>query len=178
MTRLLIGIAVVSAVATTGDYIWYEIGVPHRMWAGVAHGALLLTAVGGVLGAASGRTAAGLPIGTVAGVAGALAYYALAPMMAQSGAMLVAWAALWIVIALLDGRFVRRGTRPASHALVQGASAAALSGVTFYLVVGSLWGRAPAGGRNYLLQFALWTIAWAPGILAIGQSLGRGTSSR
>jgi hypothetical protein len=56
---------------------------------------------------------------------------------------------------------------------MQGASAALLSGVTFYLVVGSLWGRAPAGGRSYLLQFAMWAIAWAPGILAVGQDLSK-----
>ena len=43
------------------------------------------------------------------------------------------------------------------------------------IVVGLLWGRPPAGGRNYLVQFAAWTVAWAPGILAmlVGRSWRR-----
>jgi hypothetical protein len=176
MVRLLIGILVVAAASTIGDYVWYEVGVRHRMWSGIIHGAVLLTAVGGTLGAASGRTLAALPMGTVAGVAGALTYYALFPVIG-SWAMMVAWASLWIFLALLDGRVVRRARRSVAQCLMQGGSAALLSGVTFYLVVGSLWGRAPAGGRNYLLQFAMWTIAWAPGLLAIGQDLSRKVSS-
>jgi hypothetical protein len=172
MAPLLIGIVVVAAVSTAGDYVWYEIGVQHRMWAGILHGAVLLTAVGGTLGAATGRTLAGLPMGTVAGVAGALTYYALAPVVG-SAAMLVAWASLWIVLALLDGRLVRRRKRSTRLCLVQGATAALLSGVTFYLVVASLWGPPPSGGRNYAIQFAMWAIAWAPGILAVGQDLAR-----
>lgn len=172
MGTLLIGIAVVAAVSAAGDYVWYEIGVEHRMWAGIAHGAVLLSAVGGALGAASGRILRGVPTGTVAGVAGALVYYVLASALGFV-AMLVAWASVWVVLAVLDGRFTRRVRRPLALCLVQGGTAAFLSGVTFYLVVSSLWGRAPAGGRNYLLQFAMWAIAWAPGILAIGQDLSR-----
>jgi hypothetical protein len=172
VSRLLIGIIVVAAVSTAGDYVWYEIGVRHRMVSGIIHGAVLLTAVGGTLGAAHGRTVAGLPMGTVAGVAGALVYYALVPFL-RGWAMLAAWASLWIILALIDGRIGRRVKRSAAMCLIQGGSAALLSGVTFYLVVGALWGREPAGGRNYLLQFAMWAIAWAPGILAIGQDLGR-----
>ena len=177
MGRLLIGIAIVAAVSAAGDYVWYEIGVEHRMWAGIVHGAVLLTAVGGTLGAATGRAFVGLPMGTVAGVAGALTYYALQPVL-RSAAMLVAWASLWIVLALLDGRLVRRAKRSLRLCLIQGMTAALLSGVTFYLVVASLWGRPPAGGRNYAIQFGLWAIAWAPGILAIGQDLGRAKSSQ
>ena len=139
MTRLVIGIVVVAAVATLGDYIWYAFGVRHQMWTGVLHGALLLTAVGGVLGAASGRTLAGLPIGTIAGVAGALVYYGLASIL-RSGAMLVAWATLWVVLGILDGRFVRRRERSVRQSALQGLTAALLSGVTFYLVVDIVWG--------------------------------------
>jgi len=172
MTRLLVGIIAVAVAATAGDYIWYEFGIRHRMWVGILHGAVLLTTVGGALGAVSGRIVAGLPIGTLAGITGALVYYALASVLGSS-AMVVAWAALWIVLAVLDARIVRQGRRPLGQSLLQGTSAALLSGVTFYLVVGILWGRPPAGGRNYLLQFAAWLIAWAPGMLAIGQELKR-----
>jgi hypothetical protein len=170
MAPLLIGIVLVALVSTIGDYVWYEVGVEHRMWAGILHGALLLTGVGGTLGAASGRAVRGLPMGAVAGVAGAITYYAIAPVLGFA-AMLLAWASVWMVLAVLDGRVVRATRRSMNQCLMQGASAAVLSGVTFYLVVGSLWGRAPAGGRNYVMQFAMWLLAWAPGILAIGQDL-------
>ena len=172
MTTLLVGILIVAAVSAIGDYVWYEIGVEHRMWAGIAHGAVLLTAVGGTLGAVSGRLVRGLPIGAIAGVAGALVYYALAPILGAA-AMVAAWGSLWIMLAVLDGRVTRAVPRSWPLCLIQGVSAAFLSGVTFYLVVGLLWGRPPAGGRNYLLQFAIWALAWAPGILAIGQDLAR-----
>jgi hypothetical protein len=177
MPRLLLGIAIVAALSAAGDYIWYEFGVEHRMWVGIAHGAALLAAVGGTLGAATGRAAAGMPVGAAAGIVGALTYYALAPLLGNV-AMIAAWTVLWIVLAVADARIVRRGQRSFGQSLAQGASAALLSGVTFYLVVGSLWGRPPAGGRNYAIQFALWSIAWAPGILAIGQELRRRGQSK
>ena len=172
MRPLLIGIAIVAAISTAGDYLWYEGGVEHRVWTGILHGAALLTSVGATLGAATGRAAAGLPIGAAAGVAGALIYYALVPIVG-SFAMLLAWASVWIMLAVLDGRLVRRPPRTLTQCLIQGATGALLSGVTFYLVVGTLWGRPPAGGRNYSLHLAMWALAWAPGILAIGQDLSR-----
>jgi hypothetical protein len=175
MLTSLIGILVVAAAATMGDYVWYEFGVRHRLWVGVLHGAALLTTVGGAIGAASGRIVAGLPIGTIAGVAGALVYYAVNPVFGRS-AMFIAWCTLWIVVAVLDGQLVRRGQRPLAQSLAQGATAAILSGLTFYLVVSGLWGRAPAGGRNYAMQFAMWAIAWAPGIFAIALDLSRSSA--
>ena len=56
---IVAGIVVVAAAATLGDFIWYTVGVRHTMVAGLVHGALLLTAVGGAIGAASGRLAKG-----------------------------------------------------------------------------------------------------------------------
>ena len=117
MSRLLAGIFIVAAVSAAGDYVWYEIGVRHRMLSGVIHGAVLLTAVGGTLGAAHGRTLAGLPMGTVAGVAGALVYYALFPVL-RGWATLAAWASLWIMLAVIDGRVVRRVKRSAALCLI------------------------------------------------------------
>jgi hypothetical protein len=52
--------------------------------------------------------------------------------------------------------------------LARGTMAAVSSGLAFYLVLPTLWGRPPASGRSYVWQFAAWAIAWAPGILAIG----------
>src|SRR5262245_64995339 len=97
MLRLLIGIVVVAAVATAGDYVWFEYGVRNRIWIGVLHGAIQLTAVGGVLGAASGRMIAGLPLGAISGIAGALSYYALATTF-RSGALFTAWTVVWLTL--------------------------------------------------------------------------------
>ena len=44
---LVVGIVAVAAAATLGDFIWYTVGVRHTMVAGLVHGALLLTSVGG-----------------------------------------------------------------------------------------------------------------------------------
>ena len=41
------------------------------------------------------------------------------------------------------------------------------AGLAFALVRTILWGRPPAEGRNYLVQFAAWAFAWAPGLLAL-----------
>jgi len=171
MGKLLLGIAVVAAVATAGDYTWYEIGVGHRMLTGIVHGAVLLLAVGGVLGALSGRLVTGLPLGAAAGIAGALMYYGVAPATGGTTAMVVAWAALWIVLAFFDGRILRRVKLPTSEIVSRGVLAAVLGAVAFYAMVDVLWGRPPAGGRNYAVQFAAWMIAWAPGILALAADL-------
>ena len=63
------------------------------------------------------------------------------------------------------------GQRPWIEITVRGATAAVLGGVAFYLVLNTLWGAPPAGGRNYMIQFAAWALAWAPGLLAL--SVGR-----
>ncbi len=169
MPTVLIGILIVAAVSTLGDFVWYSFGVEHRMTAGVIHGVVLLTAVGGVLGAAAGRLVAGLPLGMAAGAGGALAYYALVPAIGQA-AMIAAWAALWVLLAFFDGKLLRRGARPTREILARGVLAAVLGGLAFYLVVGTLWGRPPAGGRNYFIQFAAWAFAWAPGLIVLASN--------
>ena len=168
---ILCGILIVAAVATTGDYLWYTLGVRHTITNGVVHGALLLTAVGGVLGASSGHIVKGLPIGTLAGIGGALAYYAIVALIGgrtYGAAIPAAWLVLWLLLAVLDGRWLRApALRPWSEVAVRGALAALLASIAFALVMQTLWGRPPAGGRNYLLQFAAWILAWAPGILIL-----------
>jgi hypothetical protein len=65
------GILGVALVATLTDYTWYTLHVRHSVMAGVIDGAVMLTAVGAVLGVQAGRVWKGLPIGALAGVAGA-----------------------------------------------------------------------------------------------------------
>ncbi len=175
---ILLGILIVAAVAATGDYIWYTLGVRHNMTNGVLHGALLLTAVGGVLGAPAGRVVKGLPIGTLAGIGGALAYYAIIALFGggtYGAAIPAAWVVMWLLLAALEGRWLRApAVRPWPEVAARGGLAALLAGIAFALVMQTLWGRPGPGGRNYLLQFAAWAFAWAPGILILTTNrLGR-----
>ena len=164
-------IAIIAASATLADWVWYTFGVQHRMTAGVLHGALLLTVVWGALGWLSGRTVKGLPIGAVAGVGGALVYYGIASLIDSRPygvAIPAAWVVLWLLLAALDGRWLRAPARRSwGEVLVRALGAAVLGGVAFFLVVGTLWGTPPPGGRNYAVQFLAWSVAWAPGILAL-----------
>ncbi len=168
---IVLGILLVAATATLGDWIWYTFGVRHSATAGLIHGAALLTVVGGVLGAVAGRTLKGLPIGTAAGVGGALAYYALVALVDDrpyGTAIPAAWIVMWLLMAVLEGRWLRPAARRSwLEVAVRGTSAAALSGIAFYLVLEMLWGAPPASGRNYTIQFAAWACAWAPGLLAL-----------
>jgi hypothetical protein len=168
--KIAVGILGVALVATMCDYTWYALHVRHSMIAGIIHGAVLLTAVGAVLGLDAGRLLKGLPIGALAGVGGALIYYlvvALVDRRTYGAAIPAAWIGMWLLIALLDGRWLRAPQRRRwGEIAIRGLLAAALSGIAFFPVMNTLWGRPAATGRNYLLQFAAWVVAWAPGLLA------------
>jgi hypothetical protein len=169
--KIAAGILAVAAAATCGDFIWYTYGVRHTMLAGFVHGALLLTAVGAALGAWTGHILKGLPLGAVAGLAGAASYYLLIAIMDRrtyGTAIPAAWVIMWLILVALDGRWVRAPARRTWRAVaVRGVLAAVLGGVAFFLVLSTLWGRPPEGGRNYFVQFLAWSFAWAPGLLAL-----------
>lgn len=166
------GIAVIAAAATVGDFIWYTVGVRHTLMAGLLHGALLLAVLGAVLGAASGRLVKGLPIGALAGIGGALSYYGLVLVIdprPYGTAIPGAWVIMWLLLATLDGRWLRAPDRRRrwSEIAMRGAVAAIAGGIAFALVRTILWGRPPGEGRSYLVQFAAWAFAWAPGLLVL-----------
>jgi hypothetical protein len=173
--RIVVGTLAVALVATLADYTWYTLHVRHSVTTGIIHGAVLLTAVGAVLGLDARRVVKGLPIGALAGIGGALTYYlliALVDRRTYGSAIPMSWVALWLIVAVLDGRWLRAPERrPWSEIAVRGALAAVLSGIAFFMVMNTLWGRPPATGRNYAVQFAAWVAAWAPGLLAL--TLGR-----
>src|SRR5262245_14120892 len=145
MTNVAFGILGVAFVATLTDYTWYTLHVRHSVMAGVVDGAVMLTAVGAVLGANAGRFWKGLPLGALAGVAGALVYYllvALADRRVYGMAIPAAWVTLWLILAVLDGRWLRAPARRSWTSIaIRGVLAAMLSGVAFYLVMNTLWGR-------------------------------------
>ena len=172
---MVVGILGVALVATLADYTWYTLHVRHSITTGIAHGALLLTAVGAVLGLDAGRVLKGLPIGALAGIGGALTYYVLVALVDRrtyGSAIPASWVALWLIVAVLDGRWLRAPQRrPWPEIAIRGVLAALLSGVAFFMVMNTLWGRPPATGKNYGVQFVAWVVAWAPGLLAL--TLGR-----
>lgn len=169
--KTIAGVLVVAAVATLCDFTWYTNRVQHTIVAGVVYGALLLTVVGGVLGAATGKVVKGLPIGTLAGIGGAASYYVLVMVMDRrtyGTAIPAAWVIMWLLLAALDGRWLRAPKRrPWAGVGSRGLAAAIFGGLAFYVVMNVLWGRPPAGGRNYLVQFLAWAFAWTPGLLAL-----------
>ena len=172
MSRSILGVLFVAAVATIGDHVWFALGARNVATAGSMHGAALLGAVGLVLGWLSGRILAGLATGIAAGIGGALAYYALAAALGSRGgmsltAMVAAWAAVWLVLAICDGRFLRRpAARPWDETILRGVTAAVVGGIAFYFMFPFFWGR-ESRGYSDLVKFAAWAIAWAPGILAL-----------
>jgi len=168
--RPILGVLFVAAVATAGDHVWFAVGARNEATAGSMHGAALLGAVGLVLGWLSGRVLAGLATGIAAGVGGALAYYAIAAAIGGPGmslpAMVAAWAAVWIVMAICDGRFLRSPVRPWGETILRGVTAAVVGGIAFYFMFPFFWGR-ESRGYSDLVKLGAWAIAWAPGILAL-----------
>lgn len=171
MLKPIIGIMFVAAVAVSGDYVWFAVGARNEATAGSLHGAALLGAVGLVLGWLSGRIVAGLIAGIASGIGGALAYYAIAAAMDAPGmdltAMVAAWAAVWIVLAICEGRILRQpAPRTWADSLGRGLTAAVVGGIAFYFMFPFFWGRE---SREYsdLVKFGTWMIAWAPGILSL-----------
>src|SRR5918994_5038290 len=137
--KIVAGILGVALVATLADYTWYTVGVRHTITTGIVHGAVLLTAVGAVLGLDAGRIVKGLPIGALAGVGGALTYYLLVALVDRrtyGSAIPASWVALWLMLAVLDGRWLRAPEhRPWRGVAVRGALAAVLSGAAFFMVM-------------------------------------------
>ena len=126
--KIGVGILGVALVATLGDYTWYTLNVRHGIMTGVIHGAVLLTAVGAVLGLDAGRPVKGLPIGALSGVGGALIYYLLVALVdgrTYGAAIPASWVAMWLLVALLDGRWLRAPQRrPWGEIAVRGVLAA------------------------------------------------------
>ena len=154
----------VALVATLGDFIWFEYDVRHTALHGILHGAGLLFAVGLVLGHHAGKLGRGAVGGVAAGVAGALAFYAVATVAGYLGALIAAWVFMWIVLAAVAA-WLRGEVKAVSHWALPGVLAAIGSGLTFYLVSG-IWTDHP-DARNYLWHLVAWTIAWAPGVFAL-----------
>jgi hypothetical protein len=159
----LAGAVALGALNTFGDFVWARFIPRHRAAFGLAHGTLLLMALGLHLGVLRRRPAAGALGGAAVGLLAAASFYALAPLLGYS-AMFVSWMALWAGFAWLDSRLRRGGTL--GEVAVRGLLAAVGSGLAFY-AVSAIWTRPAPGGPNYLYHFACWTFAFLPGLAAL-----------
>jgi hypothetical protein len=165
----LLGAALLGGLNTLGDFLWARFVRSHRMLFGIAHGALLFLVLGIFLGYVRGRVLRGGLGGAGAGLAAALLFYVLAPLLGYA-AMFPAWMALWIGLAWLDARLLR--SAPTGPALVRGLVAAVGSGLAFYAISG-IWTRPSPGRPDYAYHFACWTFAFLPGFLALLVERGR-----
>jgi hypothetical protein len=159
----LVGALLLAALSTLGDYVWARFVPAHRAVFGLAHGTLLLLALGLYLGVLRRRAVTGALGGAAVGLLAAASFYALARALG-SGAMFVSWMFLWLGFAWLDAHL--RGRVPAREFLVRGLLAAVGSGVAFYAISG-IWTNPAPGGPRYAFHFLCWTIAFLPGFAAL-----------
>jgi hypothetical protein len=167
-----------GAVATAGDYIWASQSLPHKMLYGLVHGAAFCGAMGLVVGIGQGRAIAGFVGGLVAGVLAAASFYALAPALGRS-AVLAAWCVLWLLLACLEGPWLRKAKVPA--ALLRGGLAAAASGAAFFYVTARVWTNWHHGSIDLVDHFWRWTVGFLPGFVVLLVTLSvqvRRTSGR
>jgi hypothetical protein len=165
---MTVGSAVVSslllaAVMTFGDFLWAALDLRHRVWYGIAHGALMCLCIGLAVGIRAGRPAPGAIVGPLVGVIAAAAFYLLAPWL-RYGAMLPAWMLFWVLFAILQQRLRRHESL--AFAALRGSIAAGLSGIAFYAVSG-IWTRPSPSGPDYLVHFGSWGFAFLPGFLSL-----------
>ncbi len=167
MWRVVIGSTVaIAALSTLGDFMWASMHLRHRMVFGLAHGAILFLCIGYCLGRATSRPALGALGGLLAGLAAAGSYYLLAPFM-RYYAMFAAWVLVWLALAVLTGRLLRK-TDPlrSSEVLGRGTAAAIGSGIAFYLISG-IWRPFNPQGWDYAVHFLAWCLAFFPGFAAL-----------
>jgi hypothetical protein len=158
------GALAMGALMTFGDWVWAVFVPAHRVVYGLLHGLALCAAIGAFLTWRAGRVAAGAAWGGGTGLAAAVGFYALAPLLGWA-AMFPAWMAFWIAFAWIERRFVSRN-RTAREALARGAVAAVASGLAFYAVSG-MWTRPDPAGPDYAWALLAWTFAFLPGFAAL-----------
>jgi hypothetical protein len=169
MILAIVGALILAALSTLYDFIWAHFEVRHRVVNGLVHGMTLLSVAGLVFGWGARRPLAGFFGGATAGLAAAVSFYALFPLLGYLGGIIAAWMLLWLLFGALDA-WLRQHAVVSGEVVVRGAIAALLSGVAFYLVSG-MW--TDHSNPNYLRNFASWTFAFFPGFAAI---LGRRTT--
>jgi hypothetical protein len=162
----LTGALLIAAVSTFGDFIWAGLALRHRTVYGLAHGMLLFLCMGAYLGSLERSAVRGAVAGSLIGLIAAGSFYVLAPIAGYS-VMFAVWAFVWLALAVLTGRILRRDTAQSwRETVARGAIAMIGSGVGFYLISG-IWRPFNPEGWDYAVHFLSWTVAYLPGFLAI-----------
>lgn len=162
MALAFAGALILAALSTLYDFIWAYFEVRHRVVNGIVHGMTLLSVAGLVLAYPSRRWLAGLGGGALAGLTGAVSFYAAFPLLGYLKALVAAWVVMWLAFTTLEARL--RGAAVGRDAALRGLAAAVLSGLAFYMVSG-MWTN--HSDTSYLRNFASWTFAFFPGFAAI-----------
>ena len=163
LAAALLGAFLLGLLSTLGDFVWARFVPAHRAVYGLAHGTLLLGAMGLYLGALRRHPLGGVLAGALVGLLAAASFYALAPLLG-SAAMVASWAALWLGFALVDARL--RGRASAREWLLRGLAAAVGSGLAFWAISG-IWTHPSPGGPRYAYNLLCWTLAFLPGFAAL-----------
>jgi hypothetical protein len=163
MQQAVAGALLLALVSTLGDFVWEVLNLRHRVAYGLAHGAAICMAVGGMVGWRSRRVATGAAAGILIGVAAAGLFYILAGAMRYS-AMFPAWMFFWMCFALLQVQLDR--SHNYRDAMLRGLIGAVASGLAFYAISG-IWTRPSPGGPDYIRHFLSWAFAFFPGFLAL-----------
>jgi hypothetical protein len=154
----------IAALSTLGDFVWARWIPEHRPFFGLAHGLVLGAAIGLVLGVPRGRAAKGALLGALIVLVAAGGFYGLRPFLGYS-AMFVLWMAFWAAFGLLSGRWLGPH-HSLGESLARGGLAAVGSGLGFYAISG-IWTRFDPKSIDYTYHLACWTIAFAPGFVAL-----------
>jgi hypothetical protein len=166
MRNAIVGALFIAAVSTLGDFVWAGLQLRHRPLYGLSHGALLFLTIGLYLGFLEHRPSLGALAGAAIGLLAAGSFYVLAPLAGYS-IMFGVWAFVWLALAVLAGRILRKQNPQAwSGVVTRGVAAAIGSGVGFYLISG-IWRPFDPAGWDYAVHYVSWTIAYLPGFLAL-----------
>ena len=162
-----------GALSTFGDWLWTHYLEDGAWLPGVVHGVVIFAALAAVLASHAGTRRAFkvlMPSLPLAGLAIAAAFYPIAKLVGYLPALLIAWVAMWIALAVLQ-RLARGRVEPLGRALQRAVLAAVGSGAAF-AAVSSMWTAPDPAGPNLPLHFLYWSFAFLPGFLAlmIGQA--------
>jgi hypothetical protein len=164
LSTAVVGSLVIAAISTFGDFVWATSIPEHRVTFGLAHGTLLLMAIGLFLGLLARRPLAGATAGGLVGGSAAGAFYLLAPVLGYASMFLV-WAAIWLALAFLLHRLLG-GPLVLQAVLGRGLVAALGSGVAFF-AISDIWRPFDPVGWDYAVHAAAWTLAYLPGFAAV-----------
>lgn len=160
------GTLAMALISTLADAFWAAAIPEHRASYGLAHGGLVLAALGAVLGWAVGARRRGLAAGggLLIGVVAAALFYLLYGVVGPI-AMVIAWMLLWVAFAILTDAVAAEPER-GSQTLARGLAAAVLAGAGFWLISG-IWLGPHDPGPLYWRNFLSWCVAFGPGFTAL-----------